>query len=68
MIKIVFDCLDIIFQTVFTLFPEMIRGMFGISDAIENAQVLIVAGALGVSFPIAWIVFKVYSAIKERLN
>ena len=68
MIKIVFDCLDIIFQTVFTLFPEMIRGMFDISDAIENAQVLIVAGAIGVSIPIAWIVFKVYSAIKERLN
>ena len=67
MINVLFEYLGIIFKTVFTLLPEMIKGMFAISDAIENVQIIIVAAALGVSVPVAWVILKLFSFAKDHL-
>ena len=56
------------FETAITLLLEIIKGMLSIGGAIEDAQILIVAGVLGVSVPIAWVIYKLYGFIKDHSN
>lgn len=62
----IIDFLNIVTGTICTLLPEMIKGMLSISDAVETVKVLLIAGAFGVAVPVAWLIYKIVSFIKEH--
>ena len=63
--KLFLSILTIIVTTVANLVPALVKGIKAISDSIESAQTLVVAGALGISFTAASIVLAIWGLIKK---